>query len=73
MDAIALLKRDHTAVQKLFDRFEALGDEAHARKKHLVLQISRELSIHTGIEERYLYPYAKARNDELVPRWWQRR
>ena len=67
MDAIALLKRDHAAVKRMFERFEHLSSEAHARKKQLVAQISRELSIHTGIEERYLYPYAKARDEELVP------
>lgn len=67
MDAIALLKRDHSIVKKLFDRYEELSAEAHARKKHVVVQISRELSIHTSIEERYLYPYAKARAVELAP------
>jgi hemerythrin superfamily protein len=55
-DAIALLKSDHRAVEKLFKRFENAGDSAYRTKRKLVDDIIRELSVHAAIEEQFLYP-----------------
>lgn len=61
-DAIALLKEDHRAVEKLFDQFEqAKGD---GRKEKLARQICLELSVHTMIEEEIFYPACQGSVDE---------
>ena len=61
-DAIALLKEDHRAVEKLFKEFEnAKGD---GRKQKLAQRICLELTIHTKIEEEIFYPaFRQARDD----------
>ena len=50
MDALALLKKDHDTVKKLFERFERNPSKALADK------ITRELSVHAVIEEQFFYP-----------------
>lgn len=57
-DAIALLKADHQAVEKLFKQFEKLKEKegADSEKTDLVAQICNELTIHTEIEEEIFYP-----------------
>lgn len=61
-DAIALLKEDHRAVEKLFKQFEeAKGD---GRKEKLARRICLELSIHTRIEEEIFYPACKGQIEE---------
>jgi hypothetical protein len=54
MDAIALLKADHRAVEALFEQFEATT--AKAKQQSLATQICTELVIHTMIEEEIFYP-----------------
>jgi hypothetical protein len=64
-DAIALLKEDHRAVEKLFKEFEsAKGD---GRKRKLAHQICLELSVHAEIEETIFYPACEGivEEDEL--------
>jgi len=56
MDAITLLRDDHDNVRKLFTRFEHAGDNAHAEKRGLVDRMIEELTVHTYLEEYYLYP-----------------
>ncbi len=65
MDAIRLLKQDHKTVEALFKRFEAAGDRAFKAKRSLAEQIIKELSIHASIEEQFLYPAARERNEAL--------
>ncbi len=61
-DAIALLKEDHRAVEKLFKEFEeAKGD---GRKQKLAQRICLELTIHTKIEEEIFYPACDGKIDE---------
>ena len=64
-DAIALLKEDHRKVEELFDQFEkAKGDE---RKQKLALEICKELTIHTILEEEIFYPAIKGKvEDDLL-------
>jgi hemerythrin superfamily protein len=50
MDALALLKKDHQAVKRLFDRFEKNPSKAIADK------FLRELAIHSAVEEQLFYP-----------------
>ena len=62
MDAIALLKADHRAVEELFAQFEkASGD---GRKQKLAEQICLELSVHTRIEEEIFYPACDGKVEE---------
>lgn len=61
-DAIALLKEDHRAVEKLFKEFEsAKGD---GRKEKLARRICLELSVHTKIEEEIFYPACEGKVEE---------
>lgn len=61
-DAIALLKDDHRKVEGLFEQFEkARGD---GRKEKLALEICKELTIHTIIEEEIFYPALEGKADE---------
>jgi hemerythrin superfamily protein len=61
-DAIALLKEDHRAVEKLFKDFE--GAKGEGRKERLARQICMELSIHTKIEEEIFYPACEGKIEE---------
>jgi hemerythrin superfamily protein len=65
-DAVALLKADHRAVEKLFGQFEKAGDES--RKEQLAEQICMELRVHTQIEEEIFYPASREflKDDEIV-------
>lgn len=65
MNAIQLLKKDHQTVEALFKRFEKAGDEAHKLKGELADKIIKELSVHAVIEEQFLYPAARARDERL--------
>jgi hemerythrin superfamily protein len=54
-DALELLGRDHDAVDKLFERFEKLGED-EAGKADCVSQICEALTLHASIEEEIFYP-----------------
>jgi len=67
MDAVSLLKQDHSEVAGLFKKFEQAGD---ADKISLAEQICQMLTIHALIEEELLYPAARgvleADDEDLV-------
>jgi hemerythrin superfamily protein len=67
LDAIALLKQDHRAVEALFEEFEE-ADESE--QSGLATRICQMLTVHAQIEEEYLYPQAKdafgEEDDEMV-------
>ena len=58
-DAIAYLKADHRAVERLFRAFEKAGDRAFRTKRKLVDDMVRELVQHSAIEEQVFYPAAR--------------
>jgi hemerythrin superfamily protein len=63
-DAIALLKEDHRAVEKLFSDYEtAKGD---GRKQTLARRICLDLTVHTTIEEEIFYPACDGKIDEQL-------
>lgn len=66
-EATALLKADHKLVANLFDDYEQTNSKS--KKKQLVEQICKELSIHAQVEEEIFYPAVqKALKDhEIVP------
>ena len=53
-DAIELLTTDHAAVEQQFRQIES-APEGETRDR-LVQDVTRELSVHAGIEEQVLYP-----------------
>src|SRR3982750_2200931 len=61
-DAIALLKEDHRAVEKLFKEFETA--KGNGRKQTLGRPICLELTVHTMIEEEIFYPACEGKVDE---------
>ncbi|MCY0937252.1 hemerythrin domain-containing protein [Streptomyces sp. H34-S4] len=63
MDGIVLLRNDHKTVEKLFKRFEGVGEDAVQEKKEIVDRIIDELTTHALIEEEIFYPAAR----EAVP------
>jgi hemerythrin superfamily protein len=60
-DAIAVLKKDHADVERLFARFERTRSATERRR--LADRIVRELSIHAAIEEQLVYPRLRGRLD----------
>ena len=61
MDAIALLKADHRAVEEKFAMFEGLGGRAHKAKGKIVKDVTVALAKHAAIEEAVFYPAARER------------
>ncbi len=62
MDAVALLKADHRAVEELFEKYEAT--RGSAAKAKLAQQICLELTIHATIEEEIFYPAVRGEVDD---------
>ena len=56
MNALRLLKNDHSAVEGLFKQFEKSGPRAYKTQEGLVAEMIKELSIHAAIEEQVFYP-----------------
>ena len=64
MDAIALLKADHRAVEALFEKFEKARSD---RKQQIAEKICHELIAHTIIEEEIFYPALRGKiEDDLL-------
>jgi len=59
MDAITLLRHDHTTIEQLFSRFEKAGARAFVEKRRIVDRIIEKLSVHAVIEEQVFYPVAR--------------
>jgi hemerythrin superfamily protein len=66
-EATALLRADHKLVSDLFEQYEK--SRSTAKKKELVAQICKELTVHAQVEEEIFYPAVQAALDdhELVP------
>lgn len=58
-DAISLLTGDHRTVDGLFSQYEQLSAADTDRKRELVDQVIRELSVHAAVEEQLLYPFLR--------------
>lgn len=66
MDAVALLKADHRAVEDLFAQFENAGGDG--KKQKLAMQICAELTVHAKIEEEIFYPACEGKVEEDLMR-----
>src|SRR5690242_19282342 len=56
--AIAILKKDHEPVKKLFERFEKT--ENRSEREKIVADALLELKIHAVLEEEIFYPAVRA-------------
>ena len=67
LDAIALLRADHKAVDALFAEYKKA--RAPSKKKQLVSKICTELSVHAQVEEEIFYSAVKQalKDKDLVP------
>jgi hypothetical protein len=66
-EATAMLRADHKLVSDLFEQYEK--SRSTDRKKELVAQICKELTVHAQVEEEIFYPAVKAalQDHELIP------
>src|SRR5258708_38640532 len=64
MNVLKILKKDHSAVQNLFGKFDRTGKSAHDKRNELFIKIRRELQLHSRAEEEIFYPALKALNGE---------
>jgi hemerythrin superfamily protein len=62
MNVLNILKKDHSTVRSLFNKYSRAGKSAHEKKLEIFEQIRRELQIHTRAEEEIFYPAIKAMN-----------
>ena len=60
MDAITLLKNDHTKVKKLLTELESTTERGVKTRSELFATIKGELTVHEIIEEEIFYPELKA-------------
>ena len=64
MDAIALLKKDHATVKKLFKRLLDDREIDHVRADDLFRRLREDLAIHADIEEQVFYPALREKGGE---------
>ena len=62
MNVLKLIKKDHSDVQSLFNKFEKTAKSSHEKREEIFEQIRRELQIHSRAEEEIFYPFLKALN-----------
>jgi hemerythrin superfamily protein len=62
LDAVALLKADHRAVEALFEEFESATRKD--QKQKIAQKICLELTVHATIEEEIFYPACKGMIEE---------
>ncbi len=62
MNVLKLIKKDHSEVQSLFNKFEKTAKSSHEKREEIFEQIRRELQIHSRVEEEIFYPFFKALN-----------
>jgi hemerythrin superfamily protein len=56
MDAVNLLKKDHSYVLSLFNKFDQTGRNSFDKKFRLYDEIRSELELHSHVEEEIFYP-----------------
>lgn len=64
MDAIALLKADHRAVETLFESYE--NARTARQRASIAAKICLELAVHSQIEEEIFYPAVSGEIDEDI-------
>jgi len=62
VNVLKLIKKDHSDVQSLFNKFEKTAKSSHEKREEIFEQIRRGLQIHSRVEEEIFYPFLKALN-----------
>jgi hemerythrin superfamily protein len=62
MNVLNILKKDHSTVRSLINKYSRAAKSAYEKKLEIFEQIRRELQIHTRAEEEIFYPAIKAIN-----------
>lgn len=62
--ATEILKKDHDRVRDLFREYPENGEGGASRKKEIVGELIRELTIHAKVEEEIFYPAVLGRRDK---------
>jgi hemerythrin superfamily protein len=65
-DAIALLKADHREAEKLFKKYQGLGERAIKTKGTTIQKICTELQVHDMLERELLYPMTQRIDSKLT-------
>lgn len=55
-NAITMLKADHVKVKQLLKKLEATTSRGGATRERLLAQIEKEVTVHSTLEEEFLYP-----------------
>lgn len=66
LDPIKFLESQHREVEALFTEMENLGGKAYRAKEKVMEMIAEKLTLHTQLEEKFMYPAAKKINKDLV-------
>ncbi|MBM3924881.1 MAG: hemerythrin domain-containing protein [SAR202 cluster bacterium] len=62
---LELIKKDHDEVKGLFEQFEEKKEDDTSKAKELVHKIMDEVTLHSQIEEKLIYPQLKQLDEEL--------
>ena len=65
-DAIALLKADHREVEKLFRKYQGLGERAVKTRGTTIQKVCTELQVHDMVEREFLYPMTERVDSKLT-------
>jgi hemerythrin superfamily protein len=69
MNAIKMLKQQHSDVHEIFARLAAADDKAAATRRAIFGRLARALSLHGQLEERIFYPAASTlKTEDLLER-----
>lgn len=61
-EAMVLLKKDHDAVRRLFERFDKV--ETGIERKEIVREACAELKVHAAVEEELFYPALRQKMED---------
>ena len=64
-DAIVVLKDEHKEIRKLFRDFQGAGPQATATKGKVAAKIIEKLTVHTYLENEFMYPQVRTLLPEL--------
>src|SRR5690242_3244971 len=62
MNVLNILRKDHSTVRSLFNKYSRAGKSSHEKKLEIFEQMRRELQIHSRAEQEIFYPAIKAMN-----------
>jgi hemerythrin superfamily protein len=64
MNALQVLRQDHSTVKNLFGVFDRTSKTAHEKRGDIFIDIRRELQLHSKAEQEIFYPALKALNGD---------